>query len=851
LFISSLIALVLATFLWTAYRQVEATLVRAAGERAQSAADQVADLLNGIRTGQQLQQIGTDPDLRRFLLTRSDDARARARARLKALGGASSRRIDLWDEGGTRLLEVSVADPTQSGRILPAGAAPSGAGIGPLQGSEHIVFTDTIAEIRDVPAVSGGAPGRRLGYVRVRTTFTENPPGIFSRLVGRGAAVRIGNRTGDIWTDFARVLPSPGVDLTRRGVAQYRTASGEMRLGAVSLIEGTPWAAWVEFPLAATVAPARLFLNGMLVVTLVFVGTAAVLAIALAARITAPLSELTTAAAAVAAGDYSRTVRTERRDEIGQLSRTFNRMAADVKAAADALRNSEDSYRRLFAGNPHPMWVYDLESLQIIDVNDMATTHYGYTREEFLAMTIADLRPEADVAALLENVGHPAPTGGRSGVWRHRKKDGTIIDAEVSSHALVLDQRQARAVLAHDVTDRLRAQEALRESEALFRGMAEAMPHIVWTAGPDGRIAYVNRQGLDYTGVSVDDPGGSGWQLALHPDDHLATSESFARGLQTGKPYVITYRLRRALDGVYRWHTGRAAPLRNDTGEIVMWVGTSTDVDDQRRDQEALGLLNAELEQRVLARTSELQAANQELEAFSYSVSHDLRAPLRHVQGYVEMLAALVDGQLPEKGQRYLKTITDATVEMGDLIDDLLAFSRIGRVQMSQGQLSLQSLVRSTIDGLEMTIGKREIVWRIADLPDVIGDPSMLKQVYVNLIGNAVKYSRKRDPAVIEVGYAGEQDGHHVLFVRDNGAGFDMKYVHKLFGVFQRLHRADEFEGTGIGLATTRRIVVRHGGSTWAEGKLGEGATIYFTLPITLDAAAVLDGRSPSAQGQS
>lgn len=282
-----------------------------------------------------------------------------------------------------------------------------------------------------------------------------------------------------------------------------------------------------------------------------------------------------------------------------------------------------------------------------------------------------------------------------------------------------------------------------------------------------------------------------------------------------------------------------------------MWVGTSTDVDDQRRDQEALGLLNAELEQRVLARTSELQAANQELEAFSYSVSHDLRAPLRHVQGYVEMLAALVDGQLPEKGQRYLKTITDATVEMGDLIDDLLAFSRIGRVQMSQGQLSLQSLVRSTIDGLEMTIGKREIVWRIADLPDVIGDPSMLKQVYVNLIGNAVKYSRKRDPAVIEVGYAGGQDGHHVLFVRDNGAGFDMKYVHKLFGVFQRLHRADEFEGTGIGLATTRRIVVRHGGSTWAEGKLGEGATIYFTLPITLDAAAVLDGRSPSAQGQS
>jgi PAS domain S-box-containing protein len=831
LLISGLIALILTTFLWAAYHEVQATLVSAAGVRAQGAADQVAELLDGERMAGQLQQLAVDPALRRFLLTRSDETREIARGRLQALGSSATRRIELWDDAGTRLLEV--ANPKAgdgSARALPAGAAPSASGISPLQGSGDTVFADATAEIRADDA-AGPTAGPRLGYVRIRTTVAENPQGIFSRLVGHGAVVRIGNRTGDVWTDFARVLPPGNVDLGHRGIAQYRDAAGELRIGAVSLIRATPWAAWVEFPFAAIVAPARSVVHGMILVTLILVTTAALLGTAMAVRITAPLSEITKAAATLAAGGDTRPLTTTRRDEIGQLSRAFNRMAADVKATGNALRDSEASYRRLFASNPHPMWVYDVETLEIIDVNEMATAHYGYTRDEFLAMTIMQIRPEADLPALLDNVRQSAPKPGASGVWRHRKKDGTTIDVEVSSHAFLLGQRQARVVLALDVTDRLRAQGALRESEALFRGMAEAMPHIVWTAAADGRIAYVNRQGLEYLGVGMDEARRSGWQLGLHSDDLTATNESFARALGTGKAFVVTYRLKRASDGAYRWHMGRAAPLRNDDGEIVLWVGTSTDVDDQRRDQEALRLLNEDLEQRVLDRTSALQEANQELEAFSYSVSHDLRAPLRHVQGYVEMLTGVVDGQLTDQGKRYLKIITDATVEMGELIDDLLAFSRIARIQMAQGHVSLESLVRNTIAGLEMTIGKREIVWHIAPLPEVIGDPSMLKQVYVNLIGNAVKYTRNRNPAVIEVGYAGQEDGQHILFVRDNGAGFDMKYVHKLFGVFQRLHRADEFEGTGIGLATTRRIVVRHGGRTWAEGEIDRGATIYFTLP--------------------
>jgi light-regulated signal transduction histidine kinase (bacteriophytochrome) len=236
--------------------------------------------------------------------------------------------------------------------------------------------------------------------------------------------------------------------------------------------------------------------------------------------------------------------------------------------------------------------------------------------------------------------------------------------------------------------------------------------------------------------------------------------------------------------------------------------------------------------ERDAAHAKELAALNQELEAFSYSVSHDLRAPMRHIHGYIEMLRAATDGQLSEKGEHCLATITDASVEMGELIDDLLAFSQIGRAGIRGTSVELDEVVRGVIRGLEMAVKDRPVIWQIAELPTVIGDPSLLKQVLTNLVDNAIKYSRPRNPSRIEIGCAGEEAGRVILFVRDNGVGFDMKYAHKLFGVFQRLHRLEEFEGTGIGLATVRRIVGRHGGRVWAEGAIDKGATFYFTLEL-------------------
>jgi signal transduction histidine kinase len=557
--------------------------LQTAGARASVVADQIAGSL-AQSTRQRIidaRRVLSTPPIEDCLRSRSEKDCARARTVLEKLPAVGPTVTELWTTDGTRLL--SIATPVTATATLPRRGTPSMAAVGALQREGDLLYAEVAVDVRETPQDAGspGSPGSDisadtnpiLGYVLSRRPLATTPSrDLINRLAGIGGSIKLGNTAGDVWTDLAAPVKAPTVDLTRAGVATYQSADHTAYLGALSPIQDTPWALWVEFPQAVVLAPARAFLYRMLVIALACLVAAAGVVAVISARLIGPLLDLTELSEAIAGGNYTRRIVPKRKDEVGRLGAALNVMAERIDA--------------------------------------------------------------------------------------------------------------------------------------------------------------------------------------MHHD----------------------------------------------------------------------------LELRVEQRTASLAEVNQELEAFSYSVSHDLRAPLRHIAGFTNLLNQSAGSRLEATEKRHLTTIVDAATRMGQLIDDLLAFSRTNRTSLVRRRVDLARLVGEVRHEVEGT-HDHNITWVIDALSEVEADPALLRVVFTNLLSNAVKYTKTKPERVIEIQTATDADGSLVVSVKDNGVGFDMAYANKLFGVFQRLHRADEFEGTGIGLATVRRIIQRHGGRTWAVGALNEGATFSFSLP--------------------
>jgi PAS domain S-box-containing protein len=400
-----------------------------------------------------------------------------------------------------------------------------------------------------------------------------------------------------------------------------------------------------------------------------------------------------------------------------------------------------------------------------------------------------------------------------------------------SSVAIELAGEPCMISIVRDVTEQRRAEAERAKSEEKFATVFHASPDgIMILRAEDGLILDLNESFQRMFGYSREEAVGRTvlelgfWAFPERRARFVA--EVRARGMVSGYEFVM-----RTKAGALRDMTTSTVLI--DIGGVPCLISMARDVTDRLRAEEEIRNLNVTLEQRVRDRTAELEEAVREMESFSYSISHDLRAPLRAIAGYAKIVEEDYAAAIDAEGKRLLDRIAGGAIRMGELIDDLLDFSRIGRADLKKSLVDMGGMVRDALGEIpEVAAGRHRI--DIGELPPAVADRGLLRQVWVNLLSNAVKYSRQRDPARIEVGGAEEGDALH-YWVRDNGAGFDMAYVDKLFKVFQRLHRDPAFEGTGVGLAIVARIVHKHGGRVWAEGAPGAGATFHFTLPSRSD----------------
>jgi PAS domain S-box-containing protein len=503
-----------------------------------------------------------------------------------------------------------------------------------------------------------------------------------------------------------------------------------------------------------------------------------------------------------------------------------------LKQAENELRESKDRYRNLIENSPYPIIVHCDQ--RIVLANSQAIkTMAGQAREDFIGRSIWDFVHKNSLATVQDRVRKIYDN--RSSVQILEEKfvrfDQTIIDVEVAASFVEYRGKPASQVIFRDISNQKKVELARMKSEALFRAITETAEDAIFCKDRELRYTLVNPSTERFFQSSARDIMGKTAADFLEPE---ITAEIHRCDHQVLMGEIVNLIRTFSFYGHRKTFHVIQVPLRDADNGVSGLCGIVRDITPQKEAEEALSQLNAELEQRVLQRTVQLENANKELQAFSYSVSHDLRAPLRAINGFAQIILEDYGEKLDEEGIRLLGVIRQNTKKMGDLINDLLVFSRLGQTELQFSPLDMNQIVRESFEEIVQYNPNRQIELQLSPLPMAYGDHAMIRQVFANLLSNAAKFTRPRKQAIIEV--KGHQFGEEFVFsVHDNGVGFDRRFAARLFEVFERLHPPEEFEGTGIGLSLVRRIIHRHGGVVRGESELGQGATFFFTLPVQRD----------------
>jgi two-component system cell cycle sensor histidine kinase/response regulator CckA len=838
LVIAGLVLAVIGIFSAAAYRQVRGSAISSASQRLESVAGQLRDAVvasvKSIRT--QAATVAADSAVRSFFAHQDPATTERARlaaTRITSASRATLAGVELWDASGRRLLSTSDTLPAIAGEgasgLLDLVSGADSTAIGWITNQRGALRYTVLARVTDGPTT--------LGYVVERRLLTGSPQATrqLSELIGGDARSLVGNTRGDIWTDFNAIAAAPPVDLrASKGVVEYARGDTAAVLAAVSPIAGTPWTFAVEFPRARVLSSAHAMLWQLGIVALVLLLAAGMGAVVLSASVTRPLGDLVGAAEAISTGDYSRRVRSVSNNELGALGAAFNRMADSVQEAQRdsavkmvALEGSELRYRDLFESNPHPMWVYDVETRCFLAVNDAAVRRYGFSRDEFLRMSILDIRPPEEVPKLLGNLDQIHSSGVNGEVWRHRTKDGTLIDVEVSSQSIAFDNRPARLVHAHDLTERRRAEESLRATQERLQRVIASSGAVIFELRlqeQNVELDWISENVQAILGYDVAEAHAAHWWSAhVHPDDRRRFPDRPSSGAYRDGSAEYRFRHR---DGRYRWLREEQRVLHDATGRPATVIGAWLDITEWRQLEEQFH------------QSQKMEAIGQ----LAGGVAHDFNNLLTVILAEADLV--LGSASFTDRSHRMsLEEIRKSGDRAASLTRQLLTFSR--RQLIEPTVVNLNEIVGAVDNMLRRLIGEaiRVDLKLESRVGETVADRGQIEQVFVNLVVNARDAMPRGGTLTIETGsvhldeayaqsHANVTSGDYVMLaVSDTGTGMTEQVQSHLFEPF--FTTKEPGKGTGLGLATCFAIARQFGGHIGVYSEVGVGTTMRVYLPKT------------------